>query len=66
MTKEQILENLCYYDVRNPNCTMDPEEIDDHEQKIVKEKGCYCDNCFYGRTKLAEELLKFYLADSKV
>jgi len=66
MTKEEILQSLCYYDKRNPDCTADDEEIQDHKTQLLKaskklgyNKGCSCDNCFYGRTKLAEELLKF-------
>jgi hypothetical protein len=23
-----------------------------------KPKNCYCDNCFYGKTELAEEILR--------
>lgn len=55
MEKEKILENLCYYDSRNPDCTLDEDEI--KERKTRKPK-CSCDNCFYGRTELAEEILK--------
>jgi hypothetical protein len=51
----KVLENLCYYDKRNPDCTIDDEEI--AERKTIKIK-CSCDNCFYGRTELAEEILK--------
>lgn len=49
MTREEITEQLCYYDPRNP------DYIDG-----TKKEGdiCYCDNCFYGRTRLANELLK--------
>lgn len=53
MTKEEVLESLCYYDKRNPDCTVDEEEIE------IRQKNCSCDNCFYGRTRLAEELLKY-------
>jgi len=45
-----VLENLCYYDKRNPYFI----DIEDN----IKEQPCYCDNCFYGRTQLAEEILK--------
>jgi hypothetical protein len=31
---------------------------EDDEIKAAKE-NCSCDNCFYGRTKLAEELLRY-------
>jgi hypothetical protein len=50
MDKKEILENLCYYDKRNPNAYGIEER---------KPKKCFCDNCCYGRTKLANELLKY-------
>jgi hypothetical protein len=65
MTTEEILQSLCYYDKRNPDCTADDEDIEDHKTQLLRvskklgyNKTCSCDNCFYGRTKLAEELLK--------
>lgn len=54
MTRQEVLESLCYYDIRNPYNVLDKEEIKDHNKK-----DCYCDNCFKGKTKLAEELLKY-------
>lgn len=64
MTKNQILQNLCYYDEMNPDCVLDGEELKEYQEKINKNKkaghtGCACDNCFYGRTRLAEEILRF-------
>lgn len=58
MIEIQIKKNLCYYDKRNPNCGYTDEEIHDHAKLVIKEKMCYCGNCFYGRTELAEELMK--------
>jgi len=65
MTKKEILQSLCYYDKRNPDCTADDEDIEVHKAQLLrlsKKLGynttCSCDNCFYGRTNLAEELLK--------
>jgi hypothetical protein len=65
MTTEEILQSLCYYDKRNPDCTADDEDIKDYKAQLLRvskklgyNKTCSCDNCFYGRTKLAEELLK--------
>ena len=43
-----IYEHLCYYDKRNPDCVLDPE---DSKEGI---ETCYCDNCFRGKTLLAE------------
>lgn len=49
MTSTEILSNLCAYDARNP-------------LKIAGTKKhhgpCYCDNCFYGRTRMAEYILE--------
>ena len=65
MTKETLeeaaeidLTNLCYYDKRNPDCSADDEDIEDHKRSLLKKnKTCSCDNCFYGRTKLTEQLI---------
>lgn len=62
MTREEILTKLCYYDLRNPNGVIDDmseEELKEYNYGNYTQKDCYCDNCFYGRTKLAEELLKY-------
>lgn len=52
MDINEIITNLCSYDKRNPN-----NVLDEGEDTVVKQP-CYCDNCFYGRTVLANELLK--------
>jgi hypothetical protein len=53
------LTNLCYYDKRNPDCSADDEEIEDHKKSLLKKnKTCSCDNCFYGRTELTEQLIR--------
>ena len=66
ITHQEILTRLCYYDNRNPECTASAEDIKDHEESLLRQskklgykKGCSCDNCFYGRTELANELLKY-------
>ena len=56
MENREILENLCYYDKRNPENVVD--DYTEEEIKAVKSKGCHCDNCFYGNTVIAEELVK--------
>jgi len=49
MKLEDILHKLCYYDKRHP----------DFEQGDGKKtENCFCDNCFYGRTEMAEALLE--------
>ena len=68
MERKEVLEKLCYYDDRNPNwyfATLfdlwiyDEEEIENEKKEIEERWYCSCDNCFYNRTPLAEELLKF-------
>lgn len=55
---EWILENLCYYDERNPNHQI--EFRDESPEIDLNKDKCACDNCFYNRTKLANELVKMY------
>lgn len=52
MERKDIYENLCSYDKRSPD--YDPED----DPKPKSKTGCYCDNCFYGRTSLALEILR--------
>lgn len=52
--KEIALENLCYYDTRNPDCILDEDEI---KERKKRKPNCSCDNCFYDRAKLAEIIL---------
>jgi len=64
MTEQEIKEELCYYDLRNPDGVnfyglLDAEEIKEEGYGNHKKEDCSCDNCFYGRTKMAEELLKY-------
>lgn len=54
MKKEEILSNLCYYNSRNPDFIKNVNE----GEPIEDNEGCFCDNCFYGRTKMAEYILK--------
>lgn len=51
---KDILSSLCYYDERNTESSADDEE------RANKKAICSCDNCFYGRSSLAEELLRLY------
>ena len=50
MDKKEVYSNLCIYDKRNP-FFIDVDITD-------RSKPCYCDNCFYGRTDLAIEILR--------
>jgi hypothetical protein len=58
MKLEDILKSLCYYDKRNPDGA-DDEAIEDRKLfgPLRYGKQCNCDNCFYGRTQLAEHIL---------
>jgi len=57
MTLDEIKKNLCYNDLRNPDVTVDEETA---KEIAENNADCYCDNCFRGKTALAEELLKYY------
>ena len=54
--EDWVYTKLCSYDRRNPDGVMDYgdeqllEDIPDTKSLVTP---CYCDNCFYGRTKLA-------------
>jgi hypothetical protein len=55
-------DKLCYYDTRNPDFQIkeeygyDKEEVDATGE--FPKKDCACDNCFYGRAKLADRIIK--------
>jgi hypothetical protein len=55
MKISEIKENLCYKDPLNP--MFDDLYAHDDEEPTPR-IDCACDNCFYGRDKLAVELLK--------
>lgn len=64
LSKTEILSELCYYDLRNPEGIINEDDYGLKElQKIELEKKsnkCSCNNCFYGRTIMAENLLYYY------
>ena len=62
MEYEEILENLCLSDTRNPLHSDVYQEGDEVPPPRIE---CYCDNCFYGRDKLALALLEFMEAKLK-
>ena len=55
MTDNEILSNLCVYDPRNPDYYYNEDAGIGLKEPP---KDCKCDNCFYGRTRLARELLR--------
>ena len=56
------LTKLCYYDRRNLDFSIkeqfgyDKEEVE--ATGNFAKKDCACDNCFYGRSQLTEQLIK--------
>jgi len=58
LTDLKILSNLCYYDPRHPDY--------DKEEAKPRKEFCTCDNCFYSRTPLAEELIRIKTELSKI
>lgn len=55
MNKQEIFENLCTKDPRYPMY----QDIYGHDDEVPEpRKDCACDNCFYGRDRLAIEILK--------
>lgn len=54
LTIEEIKRNLCYYDPENPHNNLGLYEED---ERPTPRDNCYCDNCFYGRDKLARYIL---------
>ncbi len=58
MKLEEIYEYLCYYDRRSPHFY--PEDWDDDAPE-ARRKDCSCDNCFYGRDRLAMELVRLHV-----
>lgn len=61
MIENWIYENLCYYDLRNPNGVKDVQSVYDEEEFALfgnhAKSDCGCDNCFYGNAQLAEYII---------
>ena len=57
MDLKEIYSNLCDYDNRTESY-QDLRLIYDEDEIKEPRKGCHCDNCFYGRDKLALEILR--------
>jgi hypothetical protein len=64
MTLAQVYAALCVYDKRSP-CWVDLLMCDPETNQKPRDK-CFCDNCFYGRDRLALEILRLKeLAEEK-
>lgn len=58
MDNDTILESLCHNDPRNPMYEDIWIDYDKEEIPKPRQDNCYCDNCFYGKDKLAMEILR--------
>ena len=47
LSTEALLDNLCFNDTRSP--------LHDPEDEVMT--NCACDNCYYGRHSMANELI---------
>lgn len=59
LSDDDLMSRLCNYDPRNPFCAdLTAFRDDDEPVPVTGAKGCSCDNCFYGRHHMANELLQ--------
>ena len=61
MIQIQVYDKLCIRDKRNPNNTgsfADPFATEEQDYSELPRVNCWCDNCFYGRDKLALEIIR--------
>jgi len=61
MDLKEVLANLCSYDKRNIENNYllgDLLPSGKYEYERDYSKDCFCDNCFYGRHELVEEILR--------
>lgn len=59
LTTERLKENLCTYDRRYSYFEVTALSYDTQEETPeAMRENCMCDNCFYGRSELANELLR--------
>lgn len=67
MEIKEVYSKLCYYDLRNiEGMSVYKDNPDDYgidKEEFINlgnfaKKDCACDNCFYGRTKLAEFIIE--------
>jgi phage-related protein len=55
MKRQDILKNICFWDMRNPECAqLHGSQLPDSKSE---EEGCQCGNCADGKTKLALAML---------
>lgn len=61
MEKEEVYQRLCVYDPRHPDYYEDMKEYSPENPT-----NCFCDNCFYGRSKLAQQIIELQGWDNSV
>ena len=54
MKEIEVRRMLCAKDTRHPDFAY----LFDVEDRHIPREGCACDNCFYGRDKMAVEILR--------
>lgn len=61
LSSPEVKTMLCYYDTRNPYEVVShytDEEIQEEGFIEKSKENCYCENCFNGRTRLAEYIIE--------
>lgn len=58
MQVKEIKQYLCYYFINSAELLKAGEYTEKELNEKRNNPDCMCDNCFYGRTKLAKEILK--------
>lgn len=58
LSEELVLESLCVFDSRNPHYFDIKAGYFGDEMPKPREKECGCDACFYGRDRLALEIIR--------
>lgn len=53
MEEAEVKQRLCWYDTRHPDFVPQDEDVFGH----YRQPYCLCDNCMYGRSRMAEEIL---------
>ena len=68
LSLSEVRTMLCYYDTRNPSGAVSyysEEEIQEEGLTEKAKENCYCDNCFSGKTRLAEYIIENCIINEK-
>lgn len=57
MELTEIYSNLCIRDKRNPS-HYDIFPANEYTEEEINNGQCFCDNCCYGKDKLAREIIR--------